>query len=87
MTMMKHNQSIRLFLLLLTITLIIAVCPSQAEMDSASPYRIVLTVPGGWTNNNSAVIKVSVTDREHIGWHSVVYRMDNKTWIYCQELF
>ncbi len=85
--MMKHNQSARLFRLLLAAVLVMAMCPARAETDSASPYRIVLTVPGGWTNNNTAVIKVSVTDREHLGWHSIVYRMNDKNWIDCQELF
>ena len=87
MTMMKHNRCDRLLQVLLAALLIMAMCPAQAETDSASPYRIVLTVPGGWTNNNTAVIKVSVTDREHLGWHSVVYRMNDKSWIDCQELF
>ncbi len=85
--MMKHNQSARLFQLLLAAVLVMAMCPARGETDFASPYRIVLTVPGGWTNNNTAVIKVSVTDREHLGWHSVVYRMNDKSWIDCQELF
>ena len=97
--MMKHNKSARLFQLLLVISLMMGMYPASAEMvtsqsnstptglESSSPYRIVLTVPGGWTNNNTAVIKVSVTDREHLGWHSVVYRMNNKSWIDCQELF
>ena len=85
--MMKYNQSARLFRLLLAAVLVMAMCPARGETDFASPYRIVLTVPGGWTNNNTAVIKVSVTDREHLGWHSVVYRINNKSWIDCQELF
>ena len=87
MTMMKHNRCDRLLQVLLAALLVMAMCPAQAETDSASPYRIVLTVPGGWTNNNTAVIKVSVTDREHLGWHSIVYRMNDKNWIDCQELF
>ena len=33
-----------------------------ADAESASPYRIVLTAPGGWSSGNSAVMKVSVTD-------------------------
>ena len=85
--MMKYNRCDRLLQVLLAALLVMAMCPAQAETDSASPYRIVLTVPGGWTNNNTAVIKVSVTDREHLGWHSVVYRMNDKSWIDCQELF
>ena len=58
-----------------------------ADAESASPYRIVLTAPGGWSSGNSAVMKVSVTDINHIGWQKIEYRMNESAWIDCESQF
>ena len=52
-------------LLLLTFTLVVTVFTVSAE--GVSPYRIVLTAPGGWTDGQGAVIKATVSDPESIG--------------------
>lgn len=41
-------------------------------MESVSPYRVVLTVPGGWSNSNSATVQVSITDKDNLDRKSVV---------------
>ena len=61
--------------------------PLPADAESASPYRIVLTAPGGWSSGNSAVMKVSVTDINHIGWQKIEYRMNESAWIDCESQF
>lgn len=61
--------------------------PLPAGAESASPYRIVLTAPGGWSSGNSAVMKVSVTDINHIGWQKIEYRMNESAWIDCESQF
>ena len=37
--------------------------PAEVPMESVSPYRIILTAPGGWTSGNGAVMKVSSRTR------------------------
>ena len=74
-----------LLILLLAFTLLLAVSTVRAEV--ASPYRIVLTAPGGWTDSHGAVIKVTVTDRESIGWQKIEYRMNQGSWADCEDLF
>ena len=64
MTMRMRKGRPWLLILLLAFTLLLAVSTVRAE--GASSYRIVLTAPGGWTDSHGAVIKVTVTDREHI---------------------
>lgn len=77
--MMKCNHRFRRWtaLMLMAMTLMTAVCPvlsasaeqtGEIPMESVSPYRIVLTAPGGWSSNG-AVMKVSITDRENMGWY------------------
>ena len=92
---MNNKRSMWLMsLLLLIAVLMTAVFPAFAESDleetlvaALSPYRIVLTAPGGWTNNNGAVMKVSVTDRENIGWYKIEYRMNDDKWTDCEDQF
>ena len=61
--------------------------PLPASAESASSYRIVLPAPGGWSSGNSAVMKVSVTDINHIGWQKIEYRMNESAWIDCESQF
>ena len=86
MTMrMRNHRPFLLMLLLAAVILVLTVCTVKAE--EASPYRIVLTAPGGWTNNNIAVIKVSITDRNSQGWQRIEYCMNNSGWLDCEDLF
>ena len=67
--MMNKRRAMALLLAML----LAAALPVQAETvnavaGGANPYRMVLTAPGGWSNSNTAVVKVSITDRESIGW-------------------
>lgn len=80
-----HDPGRKILILLMTAVLLLGFCPGHAE-EEASPYRIVLTVPGGWTNNR-AVVRVSVEDRSGSGWQSIEYRMNSKEWIDCEKLF
>ena len=86
MTTRKHG--VRTLLLLLT-AMMIAVMPVMAETTHGqdSPYRIVLVAPGGWTSNNGATVKASVTDTNRIGWYRIEYRMNQSAWIDCEDLF
>lgn len=92
--MRKRNGGARFpALLLLLMLLVSAICPAMAEntgevpAEAVSPYRIVLTAPGGWSSNNGAVMKVSVTDRDSLGWYKIEYRMNGGSWIDCEDLF
>ena len=86
MTMrMRNHRPFLLMLLLAAVILVLTVCTVKAE--EASPYRIVLTAPGGWTNHNIAVIKVSITDRNNQGWQRIEYRMNDDGWLDCEDLF
>lgn len=59
----------------------------QVPMESRSPYRVVLTVPGGWSNSNSATVQVSITDKDNLGWYRIEYRMNESSWIDCENQF
>lgn len=59
----------------------------EVPMESVSPYRVVLTVPSGWSNTNSAAVQVSVTDKDNLGWYSIEYRMNEGSWIDCENQF
>lgn len=86
-------------LLLMTAAVLTASCPAAAEtaagpdrspaaqQEAISPYWIVLTVPGGWTSNNGAAVRVSITDRENLGWYRIEYRMNDSNWIDCEDRF
>ena len=45
--------------------------PAEVPMESVSPYRILLTAPGGWTSGKEAVMKVSITDKDKLGWQKI----------------
>ena len=85
MTLRMRNARPLWLLVFLSVTIALTACTVRAE--EANPYRIVLTVPGGWTNNNAAVIKVSITDRSNIGWQRIEYRMNSGGWLDCEDLF
>ena len=87
-----------MILLLLIASMLAGICPGMAEPVSepaetempvlpGNPYRIVLVAPGGWTNSNGAEIKVTVTDKESIGWEKIEYRMNDGSWTDCENLF
>lgn len=59
----------------------------QVPMESVSPYRVVLTVPGGWSNTNSATVQVSITDKDNLGWYQIEYRMNEGSWVDCENQF
>lgn len=59
----------------------------QVPMESVSPYRVVLTVPGGWSNTNSATVQVSITDKDNLGWYRIEYHMNEGSWIDCENQF
>ena len=40
--------------------------PAEVPMESVSPYRILLTAPGGWTSGKEAAMKVSITDKDKL---------------------
>ena len=80
-------RNFRLLWLLLFLCIIMALTACTVRAEEANPYRIVLTAPGGWTNNNAAVIKVSITDRGNIGWQRIEYRMNSGGWLDCEDLF
>ena len=80
-------RNVRPLCLLVFLSVIIALTACTVRAEEANPYRIVLTVPGGWTNNNAAVIKVSITDRSNIGWQRIEYRMNSGGWLDCEDLF
>ena len=61
--------------------------PAEVPMESVSPYRIILTAPGGWTSGKGAVMKVSITDKDKLGWQKIEYRMDDGNWVDCENLF
>lgn len=61
--------------------------PAEVPMESVSPYRIILTAPGGWTSGNGAVMKVSIADKDKLGWQKIEYRMDDGNWVDCENLF
>ena len=86
MTMRMRNQR-PILLLLLIVAAIVALTVCTVKAEEASPYRIVLTAPGGWTNNNIAVIKVSITDRNSQGWQRIEYRMNDSGWLDCEDQF
>ena len=54
-----------------------APAPTEVPVESVSPYRIILTAPGGWTSGNGAVMKVSITDKDRLGWQKIEYRMND----------
>ncbi len=96
MTMRKRGR--RMILLLMIASMLMSICPGMAETVNnlsgaetpvlpANPYRIVLVAPGGWTNNNGAEIKATVTDKESIGWQKIEYRMNGGSWTDCEDLF
>lgn len=64
-----------------------APAPTEVPMESVSPYRIILSAPGGWTSGNGAVMKVSITDKDRLGWQRIEYRMDDGNWVDCENLF
>lgn len=61
--------------------------PTAIPQEAVSPYWIVLTAPGGWCSNQQAVMKVSVTDKNSLGWHKIEYRMNDGGWIDCENEF
>ena len=61
--------------------------PAEVPMESVSPYRIILTAPGGWTSGNGAVMKVSIADKDRLGWQKIEYRMNDGNWVDCENLF
>ena len=85
MTLRMRNA--RLLWLLVFLSVIMALTAYTVRAEEVNPYRIVLTAPGGWTNNNAAVIKVSITDRGNIGWQRIEYRMNSGGWLDCEDLF
>ena len=96
--MTMHKRGRRMILLLLIASMLAGICPGMAEPVSepaetempvlpGNPYRIVLVAPGGWTNSNGAEIKVTVTDKESIGWQKIEYRMNDGSWTDCENLF
>ena len=85
MTLRMRNSRPLWLLVFLSVIMALTACTVRAE--EANPYRIVLTAPGGWTNNNAAVIKVSITDRGNIGWQRIEYRMNSGGWLDCEDLF
>ncbi len=88
--MKRHNHSTRIISLLFMITIMLfAMHPGTAETQptQASPYRIVLVTSGGWSNNNEATVKVTVTDKNSIGWQKIEYCMNRNTWIDCEDRF
>lgn len=85
MTLRMRNARPLWLLVFLSVIMVLTACTVRAE--EANPYRIVLTAPGRWTNNNAAVIKVSITDRSNIGWQRIEYRMNSGGWLDCEDLF
>ena len=85
--MTLRMRNVRPLWLLVFLSVIIALTACTVRAEEANPYRIVLTAPGGWTNNNAAVIKVSITDRGNIGWQRIEYRMNSGGWLECEDLF
>ena len=85
MTLRMRNARPLWLLVFLSVIIALTACTVRAE--ESNPYRIVLTAPGGWTNNNAAVIKVSITDRSNIGWKRIEYRMNSGGWLDCEDLF
>ena len=85
MTLRMRNARPLWLLVFLSVIMALTACTVRAE--EANPYRIVLTAPGGWTNNNAALIKVSITDRSNIGWQRIEYRMNSGGWLDCEDLF
>ena len=85
--MTLRMRNFRSLWLLVFLSVIIALTACTVRAEEANPYRIVLTAPGGWTNNNAAAIKVSITDRGNIGWQRIEYRMNSGGWLDCEDLF
>ena len=88
MKTINHGRRL-LALLLAVLTMLTAALPVLAESASAqgSPYRIVLVAPGGWSGNHDAAVKVSITDRDRIGWFRIEYRMNDGAWVDCEDQF
>ena len=94
MTMCKRVLPLGMAVFLLLTTLLPvwviaegAPAPTEVPMESVSPYRIILTAPGGWTSGNGAVMKVSITDKDKLGWQKIEYRMNDGNWVDCENLF
>ena len=89
---MKTRIKRRAAILILAAVLLTSLCPTalaEAEIpkEEVSPYRIVLTAPGGWNSSNSAVIKVSLQDPSGLGWYRIEYRVNDGNWHDCEDLF
>lgn len=89
---MKTHIKRRATILILAAVLLTSLCPAglaEAEIpkEEVSPYRIVLTAPGGWNSSNSATIKVSLQDPSGLGWHRIEYRVNDGDWHDCEDLF
>ena len=80
--MMKRPEKDLCLLLLLVVML--TSCTVLAE---TAPYRIVLVTPGGWTNSNTAIIQVTITDTNGIGWQKIEYHMNQNAWTDCENRF
>lgn len=100
MTMYKRALPRLLALLLLLLAMATALGPIRAvaedepvpapttiPQEAISPYQIVLTVPSGWCSNQKAVMKVSMTDKNNLGWYKIEYRMNDGGWIDCENEF
>ena len=94
----KHFMMKRVMLVLLAVSMLAVIVPGTAETVSNqaaatetslpdAPYRIVLTAPGGWTNNSSADVSATIYDQSGLGWKKIEYRMNNGLWIDCEPLF
>ena len=86
MRMRKGRPPFLLLILLLAAAILITVFYT-ARAEGTSPYWIVITAPGGWTDSLGAVIRVTLTDRDSIGWQKIEYRMNQGNWTDCEDLF
>ena len=50
--------------------------PTEVPMESTSPYKVVFTVPSGWTGENSADVTVSVNYLSGLAVSKAEYKLD-----------
>ncbi len=57
------------------------------EIETVSPYRITLNAPSEWNSSNSAVVRVTISETNHLGWYKLEYRMNDGDWTDCENAF
>jgi len=60
---------------------------TPTDIQVTPDYAISFSLPAGWRNAESAMIKVKVTDRQHTGWKKIEARFDGGDWLDVSDRF